>query len=237
MSSSIQLLDWPTTEAVLAGSRLTILYGPPGTGKTTAAVNTARKLKLSAYNVTLTDETPAAELRGHYVPTGTEWVWQDGPAMKAFREGGMLVLNELDHASGDALDFCHALLDDPGVSQMTLPTGETVFPHDSFRVVATMNGELRELQQDRPAIADRFAVAVFVSTPHPDAIASLPEDLREAAGNSAGADHDQDRPATLRRWKAYAALRDVVGQDTAAVAVFAHRSQEIIDALAMGGAR
>ncbi len=216
---------------------MAILTGDPGTGKTTAAVNTARKLKLSAYNVTLTDETPAAELRGHYVPTGTEWVWQDGPAMKAFREGGMLVLNELDHASGDALDFCHALLDDPGVSQMTLPTGETVFPHDSFRVVATMNGELRELQQDRPAIADRFAVAVFVSTPHPDAIASLPEDLRDAAGNSAGADHDQDRPATLRRWKAYAALRDVVGQDTAAVAVFAHRSQEIIDALAMGGAR
>ncbi len=200
-------------------------------------MNAARRNGLSAWNVTLTDETPAAELRGHYVPSGTEWIWRDGPAMSAFRKGGILVLNELDHASGDALDFCHALLDDPGVSQMDLPSGETVFPHPDFRVVATMNGDLRELQADRPAIADRFAVAVYVGQVHPDAIAALPEDLQTAASNAAGADHDQDRPATLRRFKAYGDLRETVGPADAALAVFAHRATEITDALALGASR
>lgn len=235
--SASQLLDWPTIESVLAGSRLTLLYGPPGTGKTTAAVNAGHTRGQSVYNVTLTDETPAAELRGHYLPEGDRWLWKDGPAMSAFRNGGLLVLNEIDKASADALDFCHALLDDPGISQMTLPNGETVFPHEGFAVVATTNQDYREFQQDRDAIADRFAVAVYVGTPHPDAIAALPEDLRDAAGNSAGRDSDPDRPATLRRWKAYGNLRDSVGADTAAAAVFAHRAGEITDALTMGGAR
>jgi MoxR-like ATPase len=232
-----QSLEWPVIESVIRGSRLTLLYGPPGTGKTTAAINAARSLKLSAYNVTLTDETPAAELRGHFLPSRQEWSWMDGPTLSAYRNGGMLVLNELDHASGDALDFLHNLLDDPSASSMTLPSGETVVPHEDFRVVGTMNGEYRALQEDRPAIAERFAVAVYVGTPHPDAIASLPDDLQAAAANSAGADQDEDRPATLRRFKAYAQLRETVGQDAAAAAVFAHRAEDVLAAIVLGGSR
>jgi MoxR-like ATPase len=237
MQNETQLLDWPVIESVIRGSRLTLLYGPPGTGKTTAAVNAARAEGLSVYNVTLTDETPAAELRGHFIPAGTDWRWMDGPALSAYRNGGYLVLNELDHASGDALDFLHNLLDDPAASSMTLPNGETVFPHEDCRVVATMNGSLRDLQTGRPAIADRFAVAVYVGTAHPEAIASLPDDLQTAARNAAGVDHDQDRPATLRRFKAYAQLRDTLGEETAGAAVFAHRANEVQDALTLGAAR
>lgn len=189
---------------------------------------------MSVYNVTLTDETPAAELRGHWVPSGSEWKWQDGPAMTAFRTGGILVLNEIDKASADCLDFCHALLDDPGVSAMTLPNGETAFPHSDFRVVATMNATPRDLPE---AIADRFAVAVEIVEPHPDAIASLPMDLQEVARNLAGKDTDPDRPGTLRRWKAYAAMRDVVSADDAAAAVFAHRASEVANMLTLADSR
>lgn len=240
---SVQVLDWPTTEAVLLGSRLTLLYGPPGTGKTTAAYNAARKRGQSVYAVTLTDETPAAALMGHFIPCGGgAWTFMEGPATRAFRTGGMLVVNELNHASGDALDFLHALLDDPDVAQLTIPDasgegeGETVFPGAGFAVVATMNGDLAELESDRPAIADRFAVAVYCGTPHPDAIAALPEDLQAAARNSSGRD-EGDRPATLRRWKAYAQLRDVIDPDAAARAVFAHRAGEVADALKLQASR
>lgn len=216
---------------------MTLLFGPPGTGKTTAAINAARDLKVSVYNVTLTDETPAAELRGHYLPAGAEWKWQDGPALSAYRNGGILVLNELDHASGDALDFLHNLLDDPNASRITLPSGETVFPHDDFRAVATMNSHYNDLCVDRPAVGDRFAVAIEVLIPHPDAVAALPEDLREVAANSAGSDLSDDRPATLRRWKAYGNLRETIGETDAAIAVFAHRAAEVCDAVKLAGSR
>ena len=229
-----QLLPWEAIEAVVRGSRLTLLYGPPGTGKTTAAVNAGRETGQPVYNVTLTDETPAAELRGHYLPSGGEWTWSDGPAMRAFRSGGLLVLNEIDQASVDCLDFCHALLDDPGVAAITLPTGETVFPHPDFRVVATCNGRPSDL---RPALRDRLTVAVYVGTPHPDAILALPQDLQAAAANTAGRDMDDDRPATLRAWKAFAALRETTDVETAATAVFAHRADEVTTAQRLAAQR
>lgn len=232
-----QLLTWEQIEAVLRGARLTLLYGPPGTGKTTAAVNAARALKVSAWNLTCTDEQAAAEMRGHFIPKGGEFVWMDGPALSAYREGGVLILNEIDHASSDVLDFLHNLMDDSGVSRITLPTGETVFPHDTFRIVCTTNVSPGEIRNRSNAVADRLRNSIYVGTVHPDAILALPEDIRKAAENSATTDQHPDRPATLRAWAAYATLRDSVGAEVAAVAVFGDRAVEMTDALTLAASR
>jgi len=226
---SQQHLSWEAIEAIERGAYRVLLYGPPGTGKTRSAFNAAAALKKSLYNVTLADETPAAELRGHYIPQGTKFVWQDGPAVRAYREGAVLCLDEIDKASQDCLDFLHGLLNDPEVSRLTLPTGEIVMPKDGFQVIATMNGNLEDLQ---PSLQDRFSIAIEVLEPHPDAIASLPEDLQGAAANVESYDIQQ-RPATIRRWHAYAVLRELedVGPENAAKAVFAHRAPELVDAV------
>lgn len=231
-----QVIDWPTIERVVVASRLTLLYGPPGTGKTTCAHNAARSLNLKVESLTLTDETPSAELRGHYLPgdDGGRWLWQNGPAMTSYLTGSMLVLNELDKASDDCQHFLHGLLDDSSVASMTLPNGETVSPHDDFRVVGTMNGSLDDLIE---AVGDRFANAIYVGTPHPDAIAALPTDLQEVAARSIGADTDLDRPVTMRRWFAFANMREAIDAETAAKVVFAHRAQEILDLLTLEGSR
>lgn len=223
---------------MLRGARLVLLFGPPGTGKTTAAVNAARALGQSVYNVTLTDETPAAELRGHWIPAEDgRFKWHDGPAMRAFREGATLVLNEVDHASADALDFLHTLCDDPGIAAVTLPTGETVFPHEDFRVVATTNSDPDVVFAEdgpRAALGSRFAVKVFCGETHPDAIAALPDDLRLAA---AGLDPAMQCRADIRSWVTFAALRSNLGEETAALAVFRHRASDVLDALKLAGAR
>jgi len=228
-----QILPWNIIEAVERGAPRVLLYGPPGTGKTTSAYNAASTLGKSLYNVTLSDETPAAELRGHFVPMGTEWRWMHGPAVRAYLEGAVLVLDEIDKASQDCLDFLHGLLNDKKLAgrpvQISLPNGETISPHDDFQVIATMNGEIEDLP---PALQDRFAIAIEVRNPHPDAIAALPKDLQSAAKKVE--DYEQaQRPATLRRWGAFALLRELpdVGAENAAKAIFAHRAGELLDAI------
>lgn len=225
------LVPWKDLEAAINASRLILLYGPPGTGKTTAAVKCGNPA--SVYNVTLTDETPAAELRGHFIPKGGEFVWMDGPAMRAFRSGARLVLNEIDKASDDCLDFLHALLDDPGVSAFTLPTGETVTPGETFQVIGTMNGQPEDLPH---AIRDRFAGRMEVTVPHPDAIARFPQAIQDAIIGTTPVDED-DRRTSMRAWSCYLDLAAKVGQDTAAAVVFGHRAAEVLTAIRLAGER
>lgn len=225
----MQHLTWEEIEALARGAYRLLAYGPPGTGKSTLAYTTAQALGMPFYNVTLTDETPAAELRGHFVPDGNKWPFMYGPATRAFSEGALLLLDEIDKASQDCLDFLHGLLNDPKLARITLPTGEVLTAHPNFKVIATMNGEYEDL---RPSLQDRFSIAIEIDQPHPAAIEALPEDLQGAARNLESYDHHQ-RPSTVRRWAALASLRDIpeIGMEIAAKAVFAHRAPELVDAL------
>lgn len=224
-----QHLTWEVIEAIERGAYRVLLYGPPGTGKTRSAFETAKALKKPLYNITLSDETPAAELRGHYIPQGNKFVWMDGPAVRAFREGAVLCLDEIDKASQDALDFLHGLLNDPEMARLTLPSGEIITPADGFQVIATMNGDIQDLQ---PSLQDRFSIAIEITAPHPGAVASLPKDLQGVA-QSVESYEVQQRPQTIRRWAAFATLREIedVGVENAAKAVFAHRAPELMDAI------
>ena len=223
--------SWDLVGQVADHCRTLLLYGPPGTGKTFAAHSNLGDRGL--YTVTLTPDSPAAELRGHYVPQGTQFVWQDGPAIKAWRLGGRLVLNEIDHAGGDALSFLLNALDSSETACLTLPTGEMVRPHPRFQCVATMNGNP---EQDLPtALRDRFPVCIEINDAHPEGLACLPQDLQPAAKGTVLA-KDPERRVTLRSWLAFASLRERVGPDAAAAAVFQARGKDIIDALQIAGA-
>lgn len=156
--------------------------------------------------------------------------WMDGPATTAWRNGGRLILDEIDHAGDDALSFLLGVLDDAPTARLVLgTTGEVITPHDRFQVVATMNGEPEDLP---PALADRFPVSVRVEAPHPSAIASLPDDLRPL-GVSLAAHPDPNRRMPLRSLLEFDRLRAAVGQASAATLIFGERAQEVVDALDM----
>ena len=217
--------SWEVAEAVVAvNDGNSLLYGPPGTGKSYAAQHRCSDVR----NITITPETPAAELRGHYHPRGGEFVWQDGPVVSAMRAGSRVVLNEIDHAGGDTLSFLLAALDNPESCRITLPSGETVRPAPGFNVVATMNGRPEDLI---PALRDRFAAAVEISEPHPAAIDALPADLRNAARGTVTATGDDK--VTLRSWLCFARLRPRVGNEHAAAAVFGANWRAVLDSLAV----
>jgi len=227
---------WEVAEAVIGVSPRVLLRGKPGTGKTYHAATAAVGEDQKVYQITMTEETPAAEIRGHYTIKDGEYVWSDGPAIMAWREGARLVINEIDRASEDCMSLMYAILDDPGFAQLTLPTGETVRPAEGFQIVATMNG----IPEDLPdALQDRLPVDIEITDVHPKAIERLPEDLREPARNTALA-KTSERGISIRMWLEFAALRetlperlgdDEAGLTVAAQAIFGENYRDALTAI------
>jgi MoxR-like ATPase len=203
-----------------------LLHGPPGTGKTTSAI----RISPDCYTVTLHEESTVAELVGMWTPKGDTFVFIEGLAVKAMREGKILVINEIDHASGSVLTSLYNILDDREMAQVTLPTGEVVRPADGFRVMATMNGNpARDLPE---ALHNRFELKLHVTVPHPDAIAALPPDLQELARRSYAMDNPK---ISFRELNAFHKLRtkSSVNVADAARAVFGQHASDVLASIEM----
>lgn len=225
--------DWGFHETVLRSPQVRTVYfwGPPGLGKTWAAYHVGLRGPLFA--LTLTEDTPAAELRGHYLPVGHGMEWRDGPAILAMRLGARLVINELTHGSPDVLSLLHPLLENPDTARLTLPTGETVQPAHGFQLIATDNLPPEELPA---ALRDRFDCILEVREPHPAALSLLDERLRGAALRSFAL--EADRRISLRGWLSVQRLAREFGLKLACMAVFGPaRGAQIHDGLIMGEAQ
>lgn len=227
-------VTWELVNRVLACTsvRHVYLYGPPGVGKTHCAIHAGSR-DGGAYAITLTQEMPASELRGHWVPRGNEFVWMDGPIVRAMREGALVVLNELLHASDDALSFLYPVLERPETARITLPTSETITPAEGFRVIVTENRPATDLP---PALRDRFDVVLEIDEPHPDALAALSPLLREAAKRTFAL--EEDRRVSVRPYGVLDRLRLEIGLEDACTVVFGpQRGSQIFDALILAGAQ
>jgi len=198
---------WELAELVIRFEEIKTVYfyGPPGTGKTYAALHFGAEPD-DVYCVTLTEETSAAELRGSYMIREGSFVWHDGPFVRAMREGKRLVINELQHAGADVLALLFPILESWDTARLTLPTGETLRPQGGFRVIATDNRPPDGLPE---ALQDRFAGTLRVTEPHPDALATLNEDLQAAARNSSGL--EDGRQISVRGWTALQTLEPTLG--------------------------
>lgn len=215
--------QWELAESCIGSMRRVLLYGPPGTGKTYSAMYHNLGEDQDVYCNTLTEETPASELRGHFVLKDSTMEWHHGPAMRAWLDGSRYVINELDRASGDCHSFCYAVLDDLPSAQVTLPSGQTVRPKSETSFVVTMNGTEADLPE---ALVDRMDAIIHITRPHPKAIAALPHHLQEIAKEATESTDPRSR-TSIRKWFALAEAMNHLALPAACVAVFGDRAGDI----------
>jgi len=176
--------QWQKADFALQhGVNRILLYGSPGTGKTYYSMNYHTNDK-PAFRLICTQDMTEAKVTGTFLPTTNEQghlvtEFHEGPAVKAWRTGGRLVIDEINRASADVESLIMAFIDTSTSSSWQHPvTGEIVKPHKDFSVIATMNG----MPEDLPsAVQDRLVVQLDIQEPHPDAINALPEYLRDIA--------------------------------------------------------
>jgi len=229
--------NWKEIETILdiSGGPV-LLYGPPGTGKTTAGYRSLLRTntnRASPYAITLTDDTSVAEVIGMFVPNKDGgFSWHDGPAMRAWREGKGLLINEIALASGSVLTALYAICDDAAVARLTLPNGETLQPTLGFRVIATMNDEPNTLPD---ALKDRFAIRLHITSPHPAALQELEPHQAGFLNRVYEAAEITGKPeASLREYKAFLALNSTLHKETAAAAVWGRRGHDVLSAMEYG---
>lgn len=219
-------------DAVVSGIRQIILYGPPGTGKTFTGrfLNNAGQFDLNApsHRVVCNEDMTSADVVGHMMPGPDGFTWNNGAVLNAWIDGGRVVADEIDRASGDVLSLLLAMFDSPESASWTHPfTGEVFRPRDGFSVIMTTN--LEDMEELPTALKDRFPVAIRINQPHPTALLALSPDLRQAASTSA--DAHGSRRISLRTWKSFDQMRKSLDDERAAQLIFRGMARDVLDAI------
>jgi len=229
---------WKALEDCLnAGIDRVVLYGPSGIGKTYAGM-TLGKVDAGAFRLVCTEDMTNMDVTGGFMPNGKGgFMWLDGSALKAWKgngtEGGRLIVDEVDKASGDVFATLLAMLDSPESASFEHPeTGEVIRPLGGFSAIMTTN--IENMGELPTALADRFPIRIRINEPHPSALLRLSPDLRKYAVRMADAGDDR---ISLRAFIALDKLRASVGMERACSLTFGDRSRQILDALAIDGVK
>lgn len=213
----------------LRASRV-LAMGIPGTGKTYSANMVGVKPGEEVYNIYMGDETAAYQFMGSPSLKAGNSEFEYGPALHAITRGCRLVVNEIDHASADALDALIGVCDDPASVKITLPDGTIVRPKEGFHVVATMNGVLEDLPD---ALRDRFeGCAINIKEPHPEAIKALPVELQAMATKLTREACPQNQRVSIRQFRGFVELIERgMAKDMAAGCAFQERGKDLLAAM------
>jgi len=139
--------------------------GLSGNGKTTMIEQVCAKLKREMFRVNITKQTDEDDLLGGFRLINGETVWCDGPVVRAMKQGGILLLDEVDLASHNIMCL-QPVLEGKGVFLKKI--GQWVAPADGFQIFATANTKGKGSDDGRfvgtnvlnEAFLDRFSVTL-----------------------------------------------------------------------------
>ena len=145
--------------------------GETGIGKSTVVMAIAKEIGLPCYRVNMSYATDVDDLIGGLRLINDETVFQYGPVIHCMKEGGVLLLDEVDTAQANILMELHPIAEGKGV--LIKKTGEYVQPHPTFRIIATGNskgrgdttGKYVGVRPLNTAFLDRFGIFYDFAVP------------------------------------------------------------------------
>jgi len=222
---------WKTFEDLLcAGIKQVILHGPPGIGKTYMACNYLRPEDQPYYKLVCNSGMTTLDIVGGFLPSeGSGVQFNQALALRAFREGWRLVIDEADKASdevmGELLNLCDS--QESAVYRHPL-TGEVYHRHPDFVAVITTNYE--SMAEFPDALRDRFSRPVWIDAPHEGALARFPYRWRGYVKKMSTAG---DQRMSLRMFDDLMKAIDAYGEENGAKLILGERAQAFLEALAV----
>jgi len=136
-----------------------------GNGKTLMVEQVCAKLRRECYRVNITRQTDEDDLLGGFRLINGQTVWCDGPVVSAMKNGGVLLLDEIDLGSANMMCL-QPVLEGKGVFLKKI--GQWVTPAVGFQIFATANTKGKGSDDGRfvgtgimnEAMLDRFPVTM-----------------------------------------------------------------------------
>ena len=136
-----------------------LIEGDAGTGKTTSALAYASKRHMNFFAVPCNSAIDFTQLIGGLFPDADgKLKWIDGAITKIVREGGVLLINELNNAPKNLSQYLMSLLDDRRSITLMSHDNEVINAHPDLLVVADQNPNYRGTQLLNEAWKDRFEI-------------------------------------------------------------------------------
>lgn len=135
------------------------IEGEAGTGKTSSAMHFASQRGMRFYSVSSNVALEPTQLFGSYVPDGKGgFVWVDGGVTDIVRNGGLLLINEINFLPARVATTLFSLLDYRRQITLMDKGNEVINAHPDLLIVSDYNPEYRGTSLMNEALKDRFEI-------------------------------------------------------------------------------
>lgn len=136
-----------------------LLYGDAGTGKTSSSMWCASLLGLPYFAIPSNSALDYTQIVGGYVPNANGSLsWVDGAVTRLVRNGGVLLIGEVNTLAKNVQQFLMPLLDYRRSITIMENGNEVIKAHDNLLIIADMNPNYRGTQLLNEAWKDRFEI-------------------------------------------------------------------------------
>jgi hypothetical protein len=159
--------DFDILDVAMKNNQNVLIKGHAGSGKTMCALAYAGSRGYRYYNVSSHNGLEPSELFGQWIPTADgHYKWQDGAVTDMVRNGGVLLLNEVNFIPERVTTVLFGLLDDRREIQLLANGGEVIKAHKDLLIIADMNPDYRGTRPMNQAWHDRFMKGHILEFPY-----------------------------------------------------------------------
>lgn len=158
------LTDFQVFEAARKLGHNVLCEGHTGTGKTSSIMAYAAYLDWAFYAVSSNNGSDPRQLFGGWIPDEDKeghFIWQDGPVTDIVRNGGILLLGEINFMPEATKAVLFGLLDKRRQIELVDHKSEVIPVHKDFMVFADMNPNYVGTREMNAAFRNRFATQLY----------------------------------------------------------------------------